>query len=49
MEDVYHTAATSPGMDFGVSTSYATGTSAASATHDDFPDLGHNTTTDGLS
>jgi hypothetical protein len=49
MEGVYHTVVTSPGMDFGVSTSYAAGTSAAGATHDDFTNLGLDTTTDVLS
>jgi hypothetical protein len=44
VEDVYRTAATSLGLDFGVGLSYATGTIAAGVAHDDVPDLGLDTT-----
>jgi hypothetical protein len=48
-EDVYCMAPTLAGLDFGVRSSYAAGTSSAVSTHDDYPDLGLDTTTDVLS
>jgi hypothetical protein len=42
-------APTLAGLDFGVRSSYAARTSSAVSTHDDYPDLGLDTTMDVLS
>jgi hypothetical protein len=41
--------ATVVGLNFGFRSSYAAGMSSAGAGHDDYPDLGLDTTTDILS
>jgi hypothetical protein len=48
-EDVYRTTPTLAGLIFGAESSYATGTNSVGARHNDYPDMGLDTTSNVLS